>query len=136
MKKDGTQQRIALSKLTPVDMIVIIVIILLSTGFILRTKLNLGWGSSKAINATVYHDGKFHQHLTLDQDREISLLNGQMLIQIQGKKIRVKKSDCPRQLCANIGWIQHSGEAIICVPYKTLIEIKSARAPAVDAVVY
>jgi len=52
------------------------------------------------------------------------------------KKVRVKKSECPRQLCANIGWIQHTGEAIICVPFKTLIEVKSADAPVVDAVVH
>lgn len=136
MNKDGSKQRVILSKPTPFDIVIIIFIMLLAVGIILRTKLNLNWQSSKAINAAVYHDGKIHQQLALDRDREISLLDGQMLIQIKGKKLRVKKSECPRQLCVNIGWIQHTGETVICVPYKTLIEIKSAKAPVVDAVVY
>jgi hypothetical protein len=136
VKKDGSRQRIVLNRLTPLDMAIIIFIILLAVAIILRTKLNLNQQSSKAIEATVYHDGKIHQHLALDEDRELSLLSGKMLIQIEGKKLRVKKSECPRQLCVNIGWIQHTGEAVICVPYKTMIEIKSPSAPVVDAVVY
>ena len=109
---------------------------LLAVGIILRTWLTQSWQTSKAIEAAVYHDGKVHQHLALDNDREINLLNGQMLIEIKGKKLRVKKSGCPRQVCVHIGWIQHSGEAIICVPFKTMIEIKSAAEPIVDAVVF
>ena len=74
--------------------------------------------------------------MTLDKDQEISLLNGKMLIEIKGKKLRVKKSECPRQVCVNAGWIRLAGENIICVPFKTLIEVKSTGAPLVDAVVF
>jgi hypothetical protein len=130
------KQRVALRKLTPFDIVIIVFIMLLAVGIILRASLTQRWQASKAIEAAVYHDGKIHQHLALDNDREISLLDGQMLIEIKGKKLRVKESGCPRQVCVNIGWIQHSGEAIICVPFKTLIEIKSADSPVLDAVVF
>ena len=67
---------------------------------------------------------------------EISLLNGKMLIEIKDNKLRVKKSECPRQVCVHMGWIRFTGETIICVPYKTLIEIKSTGAPSLDAVAF
>ena len=134
--KDGSRQKIALSGLTLFDIVIIAFIVLVAVGIILRSSLNLNWRSSNEIEVAVYHDGKIHQHLALDNDQEIGLLDGKMQIEIKGEKLRVKKSECPRQLCVNIGWIQHTGEAIICVPFKTLIEIKSAQAPVVDAVVF
>jgi hypothetical protein len=134
--ESDAKQRVALRKLTPLDIVVIIFIVLLTGGIILRNKLNLDWQTSKAVEATIYHDGKIHQHLALNKDQESCLLNGKMLIEIKEKKIRVKKSDCPRQVCVNVGWVRFTGETIICVPYKTLIEIKSTIAPLVDAVVF
>jgi hypothetical protein len=130
------KHRVALSKLTPFDVVVIIFIVLLAVGIILRNGLVLSRQPSEAVKAAIYHDGKIHQHLALDENQEISLLNGKMLIEIKEKKIRVKKSDCPRQVCVNVGWVRFTGETIICVPYKTLIEIKSTGAPLVDAVVF
>jgi hypothetical protein len=130
------KQRVALSKLTPFDVVVIILIVLLAGGIILRNRLNLSRRPSEAVEAAIYHDGIIHQHLALDKNQEISLLNGKMLIEIREKKIRIKKSDCPRQVCVNVGWVRFTGETIICVPYKTLIEIKSTSAPLVDAIVF
>jgi hypothetical protein len=130
------KQRVALSKLTPFDVVVIILIVLLAGGIILRNRLNLSRRPSEAVEAAIYHDGIIHQHLALDKNQEISLLNGKMLIEIREKKIRIKKSDCPRQICVNVDWVRFTGETIICVPYKTLIEIKSTSAPLVDAIVF
>jgi hypothetical protein len=109
---------------------------LLAVGVIFRNRLNLSRQPYRAIEAAIYHDGKIHQHVALDKNQEIRLLKGKMLIEIKDKKLRVKKSECPRQLCVNVGWIRFTGETIICVPYKTLIEIKSTGAPLVDAVVF
>jgi hypothetical protein len=134
--ESDAKQRVALRKMTPLDVVVIIFIVLLAVGIILRSRLNMNWQSSKAVEAAIYHDGKIHQHLALNEDQEISLHNGKMLIEIKGEKIRVKKSECPRQVCVNVGWIRFTGETIICVPYKTLIEIKSNGAPQLDAVAF
>jgi hypothetical protein len=133
---NDSKQRVALRKLTPFDVVVILFIMLLAVGIIFRNRLSLSRRPSEAIEVAVYHDGKIHQHLALDKDQEISLLNGKMLIEIKDKKLRVKKSECPRQVCVNVGWIRFTGETIICVPYKTLIEMKSTGAPLVDAVVF
>jgi hypothetical protein len=134
--ESDAKQRVALRKMTPLDVVVIIFIVLLAVGIILRSRLNMNWQSSKAVEAAIYHDGKIHEHLGLSSDQEINLHNGKMLIEIKGKKIRVKKSECPRQVCVNVGWIRFTGETIICVPYKTLIEIKSSGGPQLDAVAF
>lgn len=136
MKKDVSKHRVDIYKITIFDVILIVLILLLSTGIILRTKLGLNWQSAKDTKISVYHNGKLKKHLKLTEDQEIILLDGKMVVEIKGKKVRVKKSECPRQLCVKTGWIQHTGEVIICVPFKTVIEINSAEAPVVDAVVF
>ena len=136
MNRNAFKHRVDIYKITFIDIIVIVCILLLSSGIILKSKLGLNWQSEKVTKASVYHEGKLHKHLKLTEDQEIILLKGKMVVEIKGKKVRVKKSECPRQVCVNVGWIQHTGEAIICVPFKTLIEIKSAEAPVVDAVVF
>ena len=136
MNRNASKHRVDIYKITFIDVIVIVCILLLSSGIILKTKLGLIWQSDKVTKASVYHDGKLHKHLKLAEDQEIILLNGKMVVEIKGKKVRVKKSECPRQVCVNIGWIRLPGETIICVPYKTVIEIKSTGAPLVDAVAF
>jgi hypothetical protein len=136
VQKEGSKQRVDLNKITPFDIVLIAFILLLTAGIILRTKLNFGWPSSNAKTASFYHDGKLHDRLPLDEDREIVLLNGKMRVEIKENRIRVKQSECPRRVCVNVGWIRHTGEAIVCVPFKTLIAIESAAAPVVDAVVF
>jgi hypothetical protein len=136
VNRNASRHRVDIYKVTFVDIIVIVCILLLSTGILLKSKLGLIWQSEKVTNASVFQDGKLYKHLNLAEDQEIILLNGKMVVEIKEGKVRVKKSECPRQVCVNIGWIQHTGEAIICVPFKTVIEIKSADAPVVDAVAF
>lgn len=85
--------------------------------------------------AEIYRGGRLVEYVDLTRNKRMNLLEKKMQIEIREGKIRVLKSDCPQQICVNMGWIQHPGETIVCVPNKILIEIKSAGAPAVDAVV-
>jgi hypothetical protein len=136
VNEDAFRRKLVLDRLTSFDLAIIICIVLLAVGIILRTRLTQNRPMSEATQAAVYLDGKLYQSLSLHENREISLLDGKMLLEIKNDKLRVKKSDCPRQVCVNIGWIQHMGEAIICVPFKASVEIRSAEAPALDAVVF
>lgn len=136
MDRDIAKSRIELHRLTVPDAIVIVLILSLSVALIAHAALGSRRSSSKPIEASIYHDGKLLKRLSLKEDREIPLEDGKMLIEIKDGKIRVLKSDCPRQVCARVGWIAHSGEAITCVPYKTVIEIGSATNPVIDAVVF
>ena len=136
MKTTALNQRVDIDKLTFWDIVLIVFILVLSTGIILKSKLGLNWQSPGVAHASIYQSGKLDKLLELDKDQQIILLDGKMIVEIKGKKIRVKKSDCPRQVCVRIGWIAHSGEAITCVPYKTVIEIGSAKNTVIDAVVF
>ena len=125
-----------LSKVTAFDILLVALILLFSIGVILHTRLGMKGQSPKAAEASLYHEGNLLKTIKLDKDEEFPLLKGKMLIEIKEGRIRVRKSDCPRQICVNTGWIQYPGESIVCVPYKVLIEVKSAGYPVVDAVVY
>jgi len=91
---------------------------------------------SKATSALVYKNGTLAEEVSLKNERIIVLSKVQMKIEVKNEKIRVANSDCPQHLCMNMGWIKYSGQAIVCVPNKVVIEIKSAGPKIVDAVVY
>ncbi len=135
MKRDNPAGKESFYRLTPFDVVLIVLILFVSTGVILFTELGLNWQLSETSEAVVYHEGKLLEHLSLDKDREITLLEGKMILEIKDERIRVKKSDCPRQICVSRGWIKSSGQVIVCVPNKILIEIKKPAAPLLDAVV-
>lgn len=122
--------------MTPVDVVVIILILMTSVGLILKAQPGKQGPLSKTATARVYHDGKLSHRFPLSRNQERVLLEGKMVLEIKDRRMRVRRSDCPRQLCVQQGWVKYDGESIICVPYKTLIEIKSKQKPVVDAVVY
>jgi len=128
--------RVDLNRLTFLDVIAIVLLVLLSTSVILHNKLgsNLPW--ARVAEASIFRDGELlFQHLRLDNDQEVVLSNGAMIVEVKEGRIRVKESDCPRRICLHTGWIQHPGETIVCVPNKIVIEIEaSGSAPSVDAV--
>jgi hypothetical protein len=136
VKTTALNQRVDIDKLTFWDIVLVVVIVVLSTAIILKVKLGLNWQSPGVAHASIYQSGKLNKLLELDKDQQIILLDGKMTVEIKGKKIRVKKSDCPRQVCVRIGWIAYPGEAITCVPFKTVIEIGSAKNTVLDAVVF
>jgi hypothetical protein len=134
--RNVAKSRIELHRLTVPDAIVIVMLLSLSLALIAQEALGSWRSSSQPIEASIYHDGTLLKHISLKPDRQIPLEDGKMLIEIKDGKIRILKSECPHQICVHVGWITHSGEAITCVPYKTVIEIGSAEHPAIDAVAF
>ncbi len=92
--------------------------------------------SSKEKTLLVYRDKALLEEAGLNEDKIISILNGKIQVEIKGKRARVLSSDCPQHICMNTGWIQHNGQAIVCVPNRVLIEIKSKGPEFLDAVAY
>ena len=135
MKRHNSNERGDFYRVTTSDAVLIVLILLISTGVILFTRFGLKWQASKISEALVYHEGKLLQHPRLDKDQEIVLLKGKMIAEIKEGRIRVRESDCPRRICVNRGWIKAPGQIIVCVPNKVLIEIKRATTPFLDAVV-
>lgn len=134
--RDVAKSRIELHRLTVPDAIVIVLILSVSLALIVNAAFGSRRASSKPVEASIYQDGKLVKRLSLKEDQQESLYDGKMLIEIKDGKIRVSRSDCAHQICVRVGWIAHSGEAITCVPYKTVIEIGSAKNTVIDAVVF
>jgi hypothetical protein len=134
--RDAAKSRIELRRLTMPDVVVIVLILSVSLALIVNAAFGSRRSSSKPIEASIYQDGKLVKRLSLKEDRQESLYDGKMLIEIKDGKIRVSRSDCAHQICVRVGWIAHPGEAITCVPYKTVIEIGSAKNTVIDAVVF
>lgn len=60
---------------------------------------------------------------------------GKCIIEANDGKIRVKSASCSDQVCLNTGWINKPGQAIVCLPNKLVVSIKSEDAhPEVDAI--
>ena len=51
-------------------------------------------------------------------------LNG-LTMEIQDGEVSMRKADCPDQICKNHKPICKSGETIVCLPHKAVIEISS-----------
>ncbi|GAA2902872.1 NusG domain II-containing protein [Enterococcus pseudoavium] len=58
------------------------------------------------------------------------------LIEVKGDRIRIKEANCGDQICVRRGWIDQSGETIVCLPHKLLIEIKSSDGGEPGSVIY
>jgi hypothetical protein len=91
-------------------------------------------GTKSAI-AVIHINDVIAKEIDLREDRSFDLLNGKMRIEVKASRIRVARSDCPKQICVNTGWIKSPREVIVCVPYRVLIEIKAPETPFLDAVV-
>ena len=72
-------------------------------------------------------DGKevYQTSINKDQTYEIPVNNGVNIMQIKDGKVTMKEADCRDQICADHKAIEKSGETIVCLPHKVVIEIKS-----------
>ena len=72
-------------------------------------------------------DGKevYKTSIKKDQIYQIPEENGTNVMQIKDGKVTMKKADCKDQICADHKAIEKSGETIVCLPHKVVIEIQS-----------
>ena len=119
-----------------VDIILIASVLLFSIVSIIRPNFNHSNQSSAPRIALIYQSNRLLEKVRLEKDSVITFLNGRMQIEVRNGKIRVARSDCPQHICMNTGWIQNSGQAIICTPNQLVIEIEPAGPSVIDAVVF
>lgn len=61
--------------------------------------------------------------LTEDRILEIKGPLGHTEIEIKNGKIRIKKAPCRDKICIKQGWISSSGESLICLPNRVMVNI-------------
>ena len=74
---------------------------------------------------TVTIDGKLFGEYRLDEEQEIEIRteNGYNLLMIQNGTALMCEASCPDGICVSHRQISHSGESIICLPNKVVIEV-------------
>lgn len=84
--------------------------------------------------AEVRVDGSVVKSIPLSADAEyvIEGVNGTNTLSVKGGCAGVISADCPDGLCVGMGSIQYTGQSIICLPNKVVIEIKGTAEAAND----
>ena len=77
------------------DVILIVMILLGSAGGLLGSTMNWKEPPSQVKEITVYHDGTLAENITLDKDRQISLLAGKMVLEVHNNNVRVAQVGLP-----------------------------------------
>lgn len=72
--------------------------------------------------------------LTKDQEITVPLKNEKNIISIQDGKVTMKSADCPDQICVKHKPISKSGETIVCLPHKVVVEIIGEKESDVDMI--
>lgn len=48
---------------------------------------------------------------------------GKSTIELHNGRVRMKESPCKNQICVHQGWIHSSGQSIVCLPGKIIIQV-------------
>lgn len=59
----------------------------------------------------------------------VDVPKGEATIELQDNRVRVRRmptETCPRGICADTGWISHTGETIACVPNRMIVFIQAS----------
>lgn len=93
--------------------------------------------SQPAGDVVITLDGAIYGTYPLTEDRTIEIAGDGFYneVLIEGGTVLMKSSDCHNQICVEHAPISRSGENIICLPHKLVIEIKGGKEADVDAVV-
>ena len=110
--------------ITKKDAVILVIIIFISAAVLFLSSFLKTDGEKALISV----DGKVIKEIKLSElseETQISLDNG-VIITAQKGKIRFSDSNCRDKICVKTGEISKSGEAAVCAPNKTVIEIKGA----------
>ncbi|HZK25206.1 MAG TPA: NusG domain II-containing protein [Oscillospiraceae bacterium] len=61
------------------------------------------------------------QTLTIPLDKR-----GEAVVEIENGRVRMlpmSKELCPQAICSHVGWIEHAGEAIVCLPNRLVLTV-------------
>ena len=111
------------------DFILLIGILVLSAMIFLGFKLF----QKEAGEVLVTVDGQEYGRYTLSKDVDIPINDTNYLI-IKDGKADMLEANCPDHICVDQKAISKTGETIVCLPNKVIVEVRSAESPELDAV--
>ena len=103
------------------DLLLFFAVIIVGAVIFLVYRLSLSQG--KIVRVSV--DGEVLCELPLEEDvtREFGTPYGTNTIVIKDGEASVKEADCPDKICVKHKAVSMSGETIICLPHKLVVEV-------------
>ena len=124
--------------MTKGDKITAVIIILIALALFIginATQINSGKNY-----ASIQIDGKEVEKITLGQSSKKQYTYeteyGLNIIEVDNEKIHMHEADCDDQICVRQGYIENSGEMIVCLPNRFIVEIKNDKGNEFDAINY
>ena len=68
-------------------------------------------------------DGEIIGEYSLSENCEYSLSGGTNILVIENGFAYIKEANCKDKICVNTGKISHTGQRIVCLPNKLLVEV-------------
>ncbi len=87
--------------------------------------------------AVISVEGIEVERLPLDTDTRYLIrgVGGENLLVIENDEAYLLDADCPDKLCVKMGHISKTGQSIICLPHKVVVEIEGGSDADVDVMV-
>ena len=102
-------------------------IVLLATVILLCVVVTVLLVTSRedGLEVEIVSDGEVVKTMELKKDGEYEVVTdrGTNLVVIEDGQVTVKEADCPDKVCVNHKPVSMTGETIICLPHKLVIEI-------------
>ena len=116
------------------DFLLILCVIVLAGGVFLWNNLIKGETGGSAV---VYVDGEKDASYNLNEDGEylIETEYRKNLLLIKGGMVDMAEADCPDGLCVKQHKIDKTGQTIVCLPHRVVIEIEGGQTNELDGVV-
>lgn len=89
------------------------------------------------VYAVVKVDGQIVHQLSLKQAGSFTVegyQGGRNVIVVDEGSVYMQEADCPDKVCVRTGKISHTGETIVCLPHRVVVEI-SGQAASLDSMV-
>lgn len=124
--------------MTKGDKIVAIVIVVFS--LVLFIVVNSTQSNTGRNYISIQINGEEIEKITLGQrekkEYKYSTDFGENHVEVDGERVRMVHSSCKDQICVHQGVIQNSGEIIICLPNRFVVEIKNEGKNEIDVINY
>ena len=104
-------------------------LLVIGAGFLLRGILYKDTGSVLTITV----NGEVFGTYKLEENQEIAI-NETNICLIEDGKASMTHANCPDQVCVHSAAIEKSGQTIICMPNRVVLEVSSPENNDVDAV--
>ena len=76
--------------------------------------------------ALLYRGDRLERVIDLAHDGQVRhRLNGDdLVLEVEGGRVRVFRTSCPRRVCQRQGWISSPNQSIVCAPERLLVTIE------------